>query len=39
MLSPSYPYTTKDKTEPYLAKLVKDLTKDYKENRNWTCRS
>ena len=27
----SHPYTTKDRTEPYLAKLVKDLIKDYKE--------
>ena len=39
MLSPSYPHATEDKTEPYLAKLVKDLAKDYKENRNWTYRS
>ena len=39
MLSPSYPYATEDKTEPYLAKLVKDLAKDYKENRNWIYRS
>ena len=27
----SHPYTTEDRTEPYLAKLVKDLIKDYKE--------
>ena len=30
-LSPGYPHATKDRTEPYLAKLVKDLIKDYKE--------
>ena len=33
-LSLSHPYTTKDKAKPYLAKLVKDLIKDYKGNRN-----
>jgi hypothetical protein len=38
-LSLSHPYTTEDRTEPYLAKLVKDLVKDYKGNRNWTYRS
>ena len=27
----SYPYMTKDRTKPYLAKLVKDVIKDYKE--------
>ena len=27
----SHPYTTKDRTELYLAKLAKDLIKDYKE--------
>jgi len=30
---------TEDGTKPYLAKLVKDLAKDYKGNRNWTYRS
>ena len=30
-LCPSYPHATEDRTEPYLAKLVKDLVKDYKE--------
>jgi hypothetical protein len=30
-LSLSYPYTTKDGTKPYLAKLEKGLIKDYKE--------
>ena len=29
-LSLSYPYTAKDGTKPYLAKLVKGLIKDYK---------
>jgi transcriptional accessory protein Tex/SPT6 len=38
-LSLSHPYTTEDRTEPYLAKLVKDLVKDYKGNRNWTHRN
>ena len=33
-LSLNYPYTTEDRTKPYLAKLVKDLIKHYKENRN-----
>ena len=31
MTTLSHPYTTEDRTEPYLAKLVKDLIKDYKE--------
>ena len=31
ILSLSYPHTTKDRTEPYLYKLVNDLIKDYKE--------
>ena len=31
MTTLSHPYTTKDRTKPYLAKLVKDLIKDYKE--------
>jgi hypothetical protein len=39
MLSLSYPYTTEDRTELYLAKLVKDLVKDYKGNRNWMYRN
>ena len=30
-LSLSHPRMTKDRTEPYLNKLVKDLIKDYKE--------
>jgi len=30
---------TEDRTEPYLAKLVKDLIENYKGNRNWTYRS
>ena len=30
----SYPYTTKDGTKLYLAKLGKGLVKDYKGNRN-----
>ena len=30
----SHSYITKDRTKPYLAKLVKDLIKDYKENRD-----
>ena len=30
---------TEDGTEPYLAKLVKDLVKGYKGNKKWTCRS
>ena len=34
-----HPYTTKDRAKPYLAKLVKDLIKDYKGNRNWTYRN
>ena len=38
-LSLSYPYTTKEGAEPYLAKLVKDLIRDYKGNRDWTYRS
>jgi len=38
-LSPSHPYATKDRTKPYLAKLVKGLIRDYKGNRNWTYRS
>jgi hypothetical protein len=33
-LSLSHPRTTKDRTKPYLAKLVKGLVKDYKGNRN-----
>jgi hypothetical protein len=31
MTTLSHPYTTGDRAEPYLAKLVKDLIKDYKE--------
>ena len=31
MLSLSHPRITKDRTEPYLYKLVNDLIKDYKE--------
>ena len=34
ILSLNYPYTTKDGTRLYLARLVKDLIKDLKENRN-----
>jgi hypothetical protein len=34
ILSPNCPYTTKDGTKLYLAKLVKDLIKDYKRNRH-----
>ena len=30
----NHPHTTKDGTEPYPAKPVKDLVKDYKGNRN-----
>ena len=30
---------TKDGTKLYLAKLVKDLVKDYKGNRDLICRS
>ena len=30
---------TEDGTKLYLAKLVKDLIKGYKGNRNWTYRS
>ena len=33
-LSLSHPYITKNRTKPYLAKLVKDFTKDYKGNRS-----
>jgi len=39
MLSLNYPYITKDGTKLYLAKLVKDLAKDYKGNKNWIYRS
>ena len=39
MLSLNYPYITKDGTEPYLAKLVKDFVRDYKGNRYWIYRS
>ena len=39
MTTLSHPQTTEDGTKPYLAKLVKDLIKDYKRNRNWTYRS
>jgi len=39
MLSLNYPYITKDGTKLYLAKLVKDLAKNYKGNRNWMYRS
>ena len=35
----SHPRITKDRTEPYLDKQVKDLIKDYKGSRNWTYRS
>jgi len=38
-LSLSHPHATKDRTKPYLAKLVKGLVRDYKGNRNWTYRS
>ena len=38
-LSPNYPRTTEDRAEPCLAKLVKDLVKGYKGNRNWTYRN
>jgi len=38
-LSLKPPYTTKDRTKPYRDKLVKDLIKGYKGNRNWTYRS
>jgi hypothetical protein len=38
-LSLSYPYATKDRTKPYLAKQVKDRVKDYKGSRHWTYRS
>jgi len=38
-INPSHPHATEDRTELYLAKLVKDFVKDYKGNRNWTCRS
>ena len=38
-LSLNYPYTTKDRTKPYLAKLEKGPVKNYKGNRNWTYRS
>ena len=31
ILSLNHPHTTEDRTEPYLAKLVKDLIKDYKQ--------
>ena len=37
-LSLSHPRTTKDGIKPCLAKLVKDLVKIYKGNRNWTYR-
>jgi len=33
-LSLSHPHATKDRIKPYLARLVKDLNKDYKGNRN-----
>ena len=39
MTTLSHPYTTEDRTEPYLAKLVKNFIKDYKENRSWIYRS
>jgi len=39
IISLNYPYTTKDRTKPYLTKLVNDLVKDYKGNRNWMYRS
>ena len=39
MLSLNYPYATKDGTEPYLAKLVKGLIKDYKGSSNWIYRA
>jgi len=38
-LSLNYPHTTKDRTKPYWARLVKDHVKGYKGSRNWTCRS
>ena len=39
MLSLNHPHATEDGTEPYLAKPVKDLVKDYKGNRDWTYRN
>ena len=39
MLSLSYSYITKGGTKLYLAKLVKDLVKDYKGNRDLIYRS
>ena len=38
-LSLNYLYAIEDRTRLYLAKLVKDLVKDYKKNRNWMYRS
>ena len=34
-----HPYTTEDRTEPYLAKQVKDHVKNYKRSRHWMYRS
>ena len=34
MLSLNHPYAIEDGTKLYLAKLVKDLIKDYKGNRD-----
>jgi len=39
IISLNYPYTTKDRTKLYWDKLVKDLVKNYKENRIWIYRS
>ena len=39
IISLNYPYITKDRTKLYWDKLVKDLVKDYKENRIWIYRS
>jgi len=39
IISLNYPYMTEDRTKPYWDKLVKDLVKDYKENRIWMYRS
>jgi len=39
IISLNHPYTTEDRTKPYWDKLVKDLVKDYKENRIWMYRS
>jgi len=38
-LSLNHPYAIKDRTKPYWDKLVKDLVRNYKGNRNWIYRS